>query len=126
MIFPEALESADEFARFAQALPCPLLANMTEFGRSPLLSFDELAAIGYRAVLYPLTALRAAMHAAEQTLRDLRDQGTQRGSLARMQTRAELYDLLGYQGWEARDRAYFSTGTAPEEDPSADDADEHR
>ena len=57
MIFPEALESADEFARFAQAVDAPLLANMTEFGRSPLLSFDELAGLGYKAVIYPLTAL---------------------------------------------------------------------
>ena len=53
MIFPEALESAEEFARFARAVPAPLLANMTEFGRSPLLAFDELAGLGYRAVLYP-------------------------------------------------------------------------
>jgi methylisocitrate lyase len=107
MIFPEALESAEEFARFAQALPCPLLANMTEFGRSPLLTLDELGALGYRAVLYPLTAFRAAMRAAEETLRALRDEGTQRGQLDRMQSRAELYDLLGYTDWEERDRAYF-------------------
>ena len=77
MIFPEALESADEFARFAQAVDAPLLANMTEFGRSPLLSFDELAGLGYKAVIYPLTALRAAMRAAEEVLETLRDQGTQ-------------------------------------------------
>jgi methylisocitrate lyase len=108
MIFPEALESADEFARFAEALRCPLLANMTEFGRSPLLPFEELAALGYRAVLYPLTPFRAAMRAAEQALIELRDQGTQRGILDRMQSRAELYDLLGYNDWEARDRRYFS------------------
>ena len=57
MIFPEALESADEFARFAQAVNAPLLANMTEFGRSPLLAFDELAGMGYKAVIYPLTPL---------------------------------------------------------------------
>src|SRR3954467_5034721 len=54
MIFPEALETADEFARFARAVPAPLVANMTEFGRSPLLDFDELTGLGYRAVLYPL------------------------------------------------------------------------
>ncbi len=113
MIFPEALESADEFARFAATVEAPLLANMTEFGRSPLLSFDELAGLGYRAVLYPLTAFRAAMRAAEQALVALRDQGTQRGLLDRMQTRAELYDLLGYTDWEARDRAYFAPGPAP-------------
>lgn len=107
MIFPEALESADEFARFAAAVDAPKLANMTEFGRSPLLTCDELSALGYQAVLFPLTAFRAAMRAAEQTLRELRDSGTQRTALDRMQTRAELYDLLGYNDWEARDRAYF-------------------
>src|SRR5262249_39566907 len=107
MIFPEALESADEFAEFARVVNHPLLANMTEFGRGPLLPFPELARMGYRAVLYPLTALRAAMHAAEKTLIALRDLGTQQGLLAEMQTRAELYDLLGYTDWEARDQSYF-------------------
>jgi methylisocitrate lyase len=108
MVFPEALESADEFARFARLVDAPLLANMTEFGRSPLLSLDELAVLGYRAVLYPLTAFRAAMRAAEQTLIVLREQGTQRYLIDRMQTRAELYDLLGYTHWETRDRDYFT------------------
>ena len=107
MIFPEALESAEEFAAFARAVPAPLIANMTEFGRGPLLDFEELGGMGYRAVLYPLTAFRAAMKAAEQTLVALRDLGTQRGELERMQSRAELYDLLGYADWEARDRSYF-------------------
>ena len=107
LIFPEALESADEFARFAQAVPAPLLANMTEFGRGPLLDFDTLAGLGYRAVLYPLTAFRAAMKAAEETLIALRDHGTQRGQIGRMQTRAELYDLLDYSDWEARDKSYL-------------------
>ena len=107
MIFPEALESVDEFARFARAVPAPLLANMTEFGRGPLLTLDELGDLGYRAVLYPLTAFRAAMKAAEEVLIHLRDQKTQRDHLDRMQTRADLYELLGYADWEARDRAYF-------------------
>ena len=107
MIFPEALESLDEFARFAQEVDAPLLANLTEFGRGPLLTFDELTGLGYRAVLYPLTAFRAAMRAAEETLTQLRDHGTQRDILGRMQTRAELYDLLGYDQWETRDREYF-------------------
>ena len=110
MIFPEALESAEEFGRFAAAVSCPLLANMTEFGRGPLLTLDELGDLGYRAVLYPLTAFRAAMRAAEEVLIELRDQGSQRGALDRMQSRAELYDLLGYDGWDARDRGYFSAG----------------
>jgi methylisocitrate lyase len=114
MIFPEALESADEFARFAKAVPAPLLANMTEFGKSPLLDFDELAELGYRAAIYPLSALRAAMFAAEQTLRTLRDRGTQRELLPQMQTRAELYELLDYHDWEARDRSLFVPSTAPQ------------
>ena len=107
MIFPEAMESAEEFARFAAAVPGPLVANMTEFGRGPLIPAEDLAAMGYVAVLYPLTAFRAAMRAAEETLVALRDHGTQAGVVDRMQTRARLYDLLGYDGLEARDRAYF-------------------
>jgi methylisocitrate lyase len=108
MIFPEALESAEEFGRFAEALKVPLLANMTEFGRGPLLSLAELSALGYRAVLFPLTPFRAAMKAAEETLIALRDQGTQRDRLDRLQTRAELYDRIGYEDWNERDRRYFS------------------
>lgn len=106
-IFPEALETADEFARFAREVPAPLLANMTEFGKGPLLTVAELGAMGYRMVLYPLTAFRAAMKAAEETLRTLRDAGHQRDAVPGMMTRAELYDLLGYTGYEERDRAYF-------------------
>jgi methylisocitrate lyase len=107
MIFPEALESAEEFSWFAGQIAIPMIANMTEFGRGPLLSFDELAAMGYRAVLYPLTAFRAAMKAAEETLAHLRDHGSQRDMLGRMQTRAELYARIGYSDWEDRDRSYF-------------------
>jgi methylisocitrate lyase len=112
MIFPEALESLEEFTQFAKMIQAPLIANLTEFGRGPLLTFHELANLGYRAVLYPLTAFRAAMKAAEQTLIHLRDQGTQRDLLDRMQTRAELYDLLDYGDWAARDRAYFGNPDA--------------
>ncbi len=111
MIFPEALESPAEFARFAAEVPTPLMANMTEFGRGPLIPFDDLAALGYRAAIYPLTAFRAAMKAAEDTLAHLKARGTQGDLLDRMQTRAELYDRLDYADWEARDRAYFGGGT---------------
>ena len=107
MIFPEALESLDEFARFAQLVSAPLIANLTEFGRGPLLKFDDLASLGYRAVLYPLTAFRSAMKAAQETLAHLIANGSQADQLPRMQTRAELYKLLGYEDWEARDRSYF-------------------
>ena len=96
MIFPEALETAEQFARFAREVKAPLVANMTEFGRSPLIPFDELAAMGFTAAIYPLSAFRAAMNAAGEVLKTLREQGTQRDMLDRMQTRAELYDLLGY------------------------------
>jgi methylisocitrate lyase len=106
-IFPEALESADEFAAFAREVRAPLLANMTEFGRGPLLDFVALAGMGYRMVLYPLTAFRAALRAAQETLIELRERGHQRDRVPRMLTRAELYDLLGYSGYEARDRSYF-------------------
>jgi methylisocitrate lyase len=106
-IFPEALENADEFAAFAKAVEAPLLANMTEFGRSPNLDFATLAAMGYRMVLYPVTAFRAALQAAMETLTEIRDRGHQRDRIPQMLTRAELYDLLGYADYEARDRQYF-------------------
>lgn len=107
VIFPEALESTDEFARFAAAVSAPLLANMTEFGRSPNLDLPTLAGLGYRLVLYPLTAFRVAMRSAQRALEELRHKGHQRDLLPDMLTRAELYDLLGYTGYEERDRAYF-------------------
>ena len=110
-IFPEALESVAEFARFAQVISVPLLANLTEFGRGPLPTFDVLAGLGYRAVLYPLTAFRVAMKAAEDALSELYRERTQEGLIPRMQNRAELYELLGYQDWEARDRRYFGGST---------------
>jgi methylisocitrate lyase len=106
-IFPEALENADEFAAFAREVPAPLLANMTEFGRSPLLDFAELAGMGYRLVLYPVSTLRSALRAAQETLADILAKGHQRDRLPQMLTRAELYDLLDYAGYEERDRAYF-------------------
>jgi methylisocitrate lyase len=106
-IFPEALESAEEFGAFAKAIQAPLLANMTEFGRSPNLDFARLSTLGYRMVLYPLTALRSALRAAQKTLEEIKAKGHQRDCLKDMLTRAELYDLLGYAGFEERDRGYF-------------------
>lgn len=95
-IFPEALQDEQEFRDFAREVKAPLLANMTEFGKSPLLSLSELADLGYRMVIYPQTAFRVSMFAAGQMLRDLKASGTQEGWLDRMQTRKDLYDLLGY------------------------------
>ena len=101
-IFPEALQSAAEFREFARrvVLPhghqAPLMANMTEFGRSPLLSVRELSAMGYRMVIFPQTAFRVSMKSAEACLRDLKRRGTQKAWLKKMQTRQQLYDLLNY------------------------------
>jgi methylisocitrate lyase len=106
-VFPEALQGEDEFRAYARALPVPLLANMTEFGKSPLLDFRVLAEMGYRMVLYPVSTLRTALHAAQETLAALLHQGHQRDILGRMLSRAELYDLLDYAGYEARDREHF-------------------
>ena len=107
-IFPEALETAEEFARFAKEVPTTLLANMTEFGKSQLLDVATLGSLGYRLVLFPLTAFRVAMKAAEETLAEVFRTGTQKGTVAKMQTRAELYDVLGYSGYEERDRTYLA------------------
>lgn len=106
-IFPEALETVEEFSAFAKAVPATLLANMTEFGRSPNLDVDALGELGYRIVLFPLSAFRSAMAAARSTLTAITQQGHQRDAVPGMLTRAELYELLGYQGYEARDREYF-------------------
>jgi methylisocitrate lyase len=96
-IFPEALTSTDEFARFAREIEVPLFANMTEFGKSPLLTVGELGDLGYSAVLFPVTMFRIAMKATEAALQQLADEGTQQQFIDRMQTRAELYDLLDYE-----------------------------
>jgi methylisocitrate lyase len=108
-IFPEAMESEAEFARFAREVNAPLLANMTEFGKSPLLSVQRLSELGYRLVLFPLTAFRVAMKAARDTLEQVAREGTQTGAVPRMLTRAELYETLGYAGYEERDRRYFGS-----------------
>lgn len=106
-IFPEALQNKQEFETFIAQVDAPLLANMTEFGKSPLLTADELAAMGYAAALYPVTLLRVAMKAMEAALAVLGAEGTQASLLEIMQTRAELYELLDYEDYEKRDRSFF-------------------
>ena len=105
-IFPEALQSNEEFKAFAREIKAPLLANMTEFGKSPLLSFQELSDFGYRMVIFPMSAFRVSMKASDEFLRDLKKQGTQSGWLDKMQTRKELYELLDYdpaaESWHDR------------------------
>ncbi len=103
VLFPEGLESAEEFARVAAELPVPLLANMTEFGRTPYLTVEELGALGYRLVLFPMTAFRVAMKAVEEAYLQLRREGSQQGFLDRMQTRSELYELVRYAEYASLD-----------------------
>ena len=95
-IFPEALQSAEEFRDFASEIDLPLLANMTEFGKSPLHSFKDLAGFGYRMVIFPQSAFRVSMKASQKLLRALKESGTQKEWLDEMQTREELYKLLDY------------------------------
>ena len=95
-IFPEALQSPEEFRDFAKEIDAPLLANMTEFGKSPLLSFHDLMELGYRVVIFPMSAFRVAMKASERFLRALSESGTQKDWIDEMQTRQELYKLLDY------------------------------
>ena len=95
-IFPEALENAEEFRDFAREVNVPLLANMTEFGRGPLLSLAELGDLGYGMVIFPMSAFRISMKASEKFLRALKKSGTQADWIEEMQTREELYELLGY------------------------------
>ncbi len=95
-IFPEALQSREQFESFADSVDAPLVANMTEFGKSPLFSVKELAELGYAVALYPVTLLRISMKAIEMALATIADEGTQADLLDLMQTRGELYDLLEY------------------------------
>ena len=95
-IFPEALQSTEEFSDFAKQVKAPLLANMTEFGKSPLLSFRQLADYGYKMVIFPQSAFRVSMKATEKFFEMLKKTGTQSDWIDKMQTREELYKLLDY------------------------------
>ena len=102
MIFAEALSTLEEYRQFAARVPVPVLANLTVFGRTPLFTRAELGAAGVRVVLYPLSAFRAMSRAALDVFAAIRHEGTQAGVLTRMQTRDELYAVLGYRAYEAR------------------------
>ncbi|HEU4362804.1 MAG TPA: methylisocitrate lyase [Mycobacterium sp.] len=104
LIFTEALADAGEFERFRSAVDTPLLANMTEFGKSELLTVRRLTNIGYNAVIYPVSTLRLAMFAVEAGLREIDSAGTQSGLLDRMQHRSRLYELLRYADYNAGGR----------------------
>ncbi|MCS7313587.1 MAG: methylisocitrate lyase [Acidobacteria bacterium] len=110
IIFPEALTSEAEFQAFAEAVPGPLLANMTEFGKTPYITVEQFRRWGYSIVIFPVSTLRVAARVVEDFLRDLWDKGTQVDWLDRMQTRSELYDLIGYADYEALDRRLADHG----------------
>ena len=100
MIFAEALKTLDEYREFVARVRVPVLANITEFGQTPLFTVAELGQAGVRLVLYPLSAFRAAAKATELVYGALRQKGTQKSVIDAMQTRAELYDVLGYHDYE--------------------------
>lgn len=97
-IFAEAVRSLDDYKKFVDSVSVPVLANMTEFGKTPLMSVEELKSVGIKMVLYPLSAFRAMNAAAWGVYQDIRQNGTQRASVSKMQSREELYRLLKYQG----------------------------
>jgi methylisocitrate lyase len=102
MIFAEALQTQADFRAFTQAVQVPVLANITEFGQTPMLTVDELREAGAAMALYPLSAFRAMSRAAEAVYGAIRQEGTQKSVLELMQTRAELYDVLGYHDYEKK------------------------
>ncbi|MBL1080316.1 methylisocitrate lyase [Nocardia sp. 2] len=108
LIFTEALHTPADFEKFRAAVSIPLLANMTEFGKSELLSAKVLESIGFNAVIYPVTTLRLAMYAAETGLREIAETGTQSGLLDRMQHRSRLYELLQYERYNEFDSDIFN------------------
>lgn len=110
LIFPEALASEEEFAAFAAAVKGPLLANMTEFGKTPLISAQRFGELGYAAVIFPMTGFRLALRVLRAGYAELLAAGTQREMLERMETRAQLYDLLRYPDYERLDAALAGDG----------------
>jgi len=117
MIFAEALTSLDEYQQFTSAINVPVLANLTEFGQTPLFTTTELADVGVQLVLYPLSAFRAMSKAAEDIYRALREDGTQKNVVDTMQTRMELYEVLGYHEYEEKlDQLFAEKGLTDKKD----------
>lgn len=102
MIFPEAMNKLEQYAEFTKVVNVPVLANITEFGATPLYTTTELAAVGVQLVLYPLSAFRAMCKAAENVYTHLLNEGTQKNVIDTMQTRMELYDTIGYHAFEQK------------------------
>ncbi len=111
-IFAEAVHTLKEYKEFTEQMSVPVLANITEFGATPMFTTEELASVGIAMVLYPLSAFRAMNKAALNVYQELKDKGTQEGVLDTMQTRMELYDMLGYHTYEQKMDELFSKGKA--------------
>lgn len=107
-IFPEALQGEKEFEAFRKAVSVPLLANMTEFGKSPLLTARQLSDFGFNIVIYPVSSLRLAMKAIEDAFAKIKADGTQANVVDRMQTRQRLYELIRYEEYSAFDQNVFN------------------
>lgn len=117
IIFAEALTTLDEYRQFTAAIDVPVLANLTEFGQTPLFTTTELGDAGVRLALYPLSAFRAMSKAAENVYRALREEGTQKAVVDTMQTRMELYDVLGYHDYEEKlDQLFAEKGLTEKKD----------
>jgi len=117
MIFPEALHTQQEFEQVRKAISVPLLANMTEFGKSKLLSTEELTNLGYNLVIYPVTTFRIAMGAVERGLKNILNDGIQTKEIDNMQTRKELYEYLEYEKYNQFDSKLFNFKVAEKGDP---------
>ena len=107
-IFPEAMEGEKEFEIFRKAIDVPMMANMTEFGKSPLLSAQQLENLGYNLVIYPVTTMRLAMGAVRDGLAEIAETGTQNGLIDKMHSRKELYELIRYQDYNNYDQSVFN------------------
>ena len=113
MIFAEALTTVEDYKQFTATMNVPVLANLTEFGKTPLFTTQEMADAGVRLTLYPLSAFRAMSAAAENVYKTLRNEGTQESAVDTMQTRSELYDVLGYHEYEDKlDKLFADSGIA--------------
>ncbi|WBX80430.1 methylisocitrate lyase [Virgibacillus salarius] len=108
-IFPEALQTDEEFRLFAERISVPLLANMTEFGKTPYITADEFQRMGFKMVIYPVTSLRVAAKAYERIFQLIKEEGTQKDGVNDMQTRKELYETISYHDFEDLDKKIAKT-----------------
>ena len=109
-IFPEGLTSEEEFGAFRAAIKAPLMANMTEFGKTPIISAARFKELGYEMVIYPMTAFRVMLKAIDECYAELLRTGTQEGILPKMRTRTELYEEIEYSAYDAKDRSWAAKG----------------